>query len=447
MAEQKRARRSFAHYLRPKAAAMLALGFSSGLPFLLTGNTLGYWLRDEGTTLTAIGFLSWVGLVYSLKFLWAPFIDRLNAPFFGRLGRRRGWMMVAQVLVAAALIGMASFGISAGYAVLTVLAFVVAFSSATQDIVIDAWRIETAEDAEEQGLLTSAYQFGYRGALLVTDALILIAAEQLGWNLSYGLMAVLMAVGLTATFVVAEPAAADAVMEAREKAKPLGSARGIADAIAGPFIAFFRHWGLLALLMLAMIALYRLPDFVMGPMANPFYHDIGLSKQTVGEVRASIGLVASLAGIAAGGFAALRFDYLTALIVGGALQALAIASFSILSYSGGDLVVFSSVMVADNFSTSFAGVALTVYMSSLTSLGYTATQYALLTSAYAYFGKIAKGFSGAIVESLSHGSTLMHAYAVFFIAAGAIGIPAVILCVFLARAHGGPHREVAPGSA
>lgn len=160
---------------------MLALGFSSGLPFLLSGNTLGYWLRDEGTTLKAIGFLSWVGLAYSLKFLWAPVVDRVDAPVFGRLGRRRGWMVIAQLLVAAGLVGMAMMQLSAGLAPLGALALLVAFASATQDIVVDAWRIEAAADSDELGLLSAAYQLGYRAALLVTDAFILISASHLGW--------------------------------------------------------------------------------------------------------------------------------------------------------------------------------------------------------------------------------------------------------------------------
>src|SRR5918994_2409028 len=185
---------------QPKVAVMLALGFSSGLPFLLSGNTLGYWLRDEGTTLKAIGFLSWVGLAYSLKFLWAPVIDRVDAPVFGRLGRRRGWMVLAQLLVAAGLVSMSIMGLGAGLARIGLVALVVAFASATQDIVVDAWRIEAASDSDELGLLSAAYQLGYRAALLVTDALILISASHLGWPISYTAMAVLMGVGVTASF-------------------------------------------------------------------------------------------------------------------------------------------------------------------------------------------------------------------------------------------------------
>jgi len=420
---------------QPKVAVMLALGFSSGLPFLLSGNTLGYWLRDEGTTLTAIGFLSWVGLAYSLKFLWAPVIDRVDAPLFGRLGRRRGWMVVAQLVIAAGLVAMSIIGVGNGLARLGAMALLVAFASATQDIVVDAWRIEAAADSDELGLLSAAYQLGYRAALLVTDAFILISASHLGWPISYITMAVLMGVGLTASLVAVEPM----------RARPLDGAmipgslltgRGFFDAVVGPFVEFFGTHGWLAFLMLAMISLYRLPEFVMGPMANPFYHDLGFSKDVVGAVRGTFGLSFSLLGIAAGGFSALRFGYVRTLIVGVILQSVVIAAFAILAYAGPDVRVFGAIMAADSFGVSFAGVALVTYMSSLTSVGYTATQYALLSSTYAYVGKFAKGFSGVVVERLAVGRTLLEAYGLFFIGAGLVGIPALVLCIFLARAVG-----------
>jgi PAT family beta-lactamase induction signal transducer AmpG len=438
MTETKSARRRKRDVLaslgQPKVAVMLALGFSSGLPFLLSGNTLGYWLREEGTTLKAIGFLSWVGLTYSLKFLWAPIVDRVDAPLAGRLGRRRSWMIVAQLLVAVGLIGMAAIGLREGLAPLGGLALLVAFGSATQDIVVDAWRIEAAADADELGLLSAAYQLGYRAALLVTDALILIAASHFGWPLSYTWMAVLMGVGVSASLFAVEPART--LLEGAAKEAPLSTVRGFLDAVVGPFTEFFRAHGWLALLMLAMISLYRLPEFMMGPMANPFYHDLGFTKDVVGAVRTTIGLPASLAGIAAGGFSALRFGYFRTLIAGLVLQSVVIAAFAILAYAGPDVRVFGAVMAADNFGISFAGVGLVTYMSSLTSFGYTATQYALLSSTYAYVGKFAKGFSGVIVERLAVGRTLLEGYALFFIGAGLVGIPALILCVFLARAVG-----------
>ena len=233
------------------------LGFSSGLPFLLTGNTLGYWLRDKGTSLTAIGFLSWVGLAYSLKPLWAPLVDRVDAPIVGRLGRRRGWMFVAQIFVCLGLVAMSVIGPAGGLALLGACALTVAFASSTQDIVVDAWRIEVAGNADELGLLSSAYQLGYRAALLITDALILVAAGHFGWPISYATMAALMAVGLFATWTATEPGRADAAIASHQATLPLWTPRGFVDAVVGPFSAFFRAYGRMALLMLLMISLYR----------------------------------------------------------------------------------------------------------------------------------------------------------------------------------------------
>jgi len=418
---------------QPKVAVMLALGFSSGLPFFLSSNTLGYWLRDEGTALSAIGFLSWVGLAYSFKFLWAPIIDRTDAPIFGRLGRRRGWMIVSQLCVAFGLMALAVAGLHAGLAAVGAFALVVAFSSSTQDIVVDAWRIEAAANSDELGLLSAAYQLGYRLAVLVSEAVILISANHFGWRISYGAMAALMGIGAAASLVAVEPVRASRASDESMSAS-LWTARGFVDAVVGPFTEFFRNYGWLALLMLSMISFYQLPEYVMGPMANPYYHDLGLSKDAVGVVRASIGLVATLVGISAGGFSALRFGYLNTLIAGVILKMLVIANFATLAYTGPDLRVFGVVMFVDNFGIGFAGVALVTYMSSLTSIGYTATQYALLSSAYTYVGKFAKGFSGLMVEHLAAGRPLLQGYALFFIGSALLGLPALILCLVLARA-------------
>ena len=425
----------FKAYADTRMLVMLALGFSSGLPFLLTGATFGYWLREEGTSLVAIGFLSWVGLAYALKFLWAPFIDRIRPPFVGRLGRRRSWMLIAQILTCAGLVAMSVWGPSRGLVTLGAFALVVAFSSATQDIVIDAWRIETATNDEELGLLTSAYQLGYRIALLATDALILKIASRIGWAPSYALFGGAMAVGIAATFFAMEPMRGEKAIDQRERQAPFASIRGFADAIAGPFIQFFRAHGWAALLMLTAISLYQLPYFVMGPMASPFYHDIGLTKDQVGNARLIMGPIASILGIAAAGAFAARFGTIRALIVGGVILALATAAFSLLSMGKPSTVLFWSVMAGDSFSISFAGVALVSYLSSLTSLGYTATQYALLSSAYTWVGKILKGFSGAFITSFKASHGLMGAYEIFFIAAGLVGIPAILLFVVLEAHH------------
>lgn len=430
-----------ANLREPKVLVMLLLGFSSGIPIYLVGNTLGFWMRENGIELSTIGFLSWVGLAYSLKFLWAPLVDKVDAPLLGRwLGRRRGWMLLSQLVVAAALTGMALVQpqqgqlMLAGFAldqllVFGVLALVVAFASATQDIVVDAWRIEIASSNEQQGLLTSTSALGYRGALLVTDALILILAASAGWALSYQLMALLMGVGVVAVLMAREPAAS--VMAAQAPHASLLTPAGLFDAVIGPFVAFFREHGSWALLMLLAISLYRLPDFVLGPMANPFYADLGIAKETVGAVRGSFGLVATIAGIAAAGVCAVRFGFVPTLMAGAVLGPASNLAFAYLALHGADAGVFTAAMVIDNFCSGFAGVALIGYMSSLTSIGYTATQYALLSSFYALPGKVLKGLSGVAIEQLEVGRSLLEAYSLFFVGTALIGVPALLLCLIL----------------
>jgi PAT family beta-lactamase induction signal transducer AmpG len=431
---------------RPRVSLMLALGFSSGLPFMLTAATLGYWLRDAGTSLTAIGFISWVGLAYSFKFLWSPIVDRVDVPFLGRFGRRRGWMLLTQILVGLSLATMAVVGTKYGLPVLGAVALFTAISAATQDIAIDAFRIESADNEEELGLFTGAFQIGYRLAVLVADAAILFIASHAGdilfhdktqgWPVGYVVMGLLMGVGVFATLKMPEPARAEAVME---KKRPLWTPSGFFDAIVGPFVQFFRAHGPVALLMLLMIILFRLPEFVMGPMATPFYHDLGFSKDFVGGVRLTAGLAGTLAGVAVGGFLSASLGYVRGLIVSGLLEVVAIAGFALPALFGPSHALFAFVMFMDNFGVGAAGVALVVYMSSLTNLGYTATQYALLSSAYTWVGKIAKGFSGLEVDALHRaGHSLMESYAIFFIISGLVGLPAVLLCVLLGMIQ---HRQ------
>ena len=431
---------------RPKVAIMLALGFAAGLPFMLIGNTLGYWMREGGVDLKVIGFASWVGLAYTMKFLWAPIIDRMSAPLVGRLGRRRGWMILAQLGIGGGLVGMALLGPHSGMNFFW-LAGLTAFCAATQDTVVDAWRIEIADNPDELGLLTSAYSLGYRAALLCTEALILLLAAAVGWAVSYATFGFLMVIGVGATLLAKEPVQADAVLQAKEAEGPLWTPRGLFDAIAGPFIAFFKAHGKFALLMLVMITLYHLSDYMRGPIGNPFYHDLGLSKVTVGIVRGTVGLWCTIAGVAAGGLASLRLGYFRSLIIGAVIQPLFIAPFGVLALTGPNPAFFTVIMGFDQFAIGFSGVALVAYMSSLTSLGYTASQYAVLTSAVNFTGKSLKGFSGEIIEQLQHGRDLLHAYSLFYFGAALFGIPAVILCLILARPRAAPPGLVEPAPA
>jgi PAT family beta-lactamase induction signal transducer AmpG len=435
MTDSARRRYQFRDYLSSRVLTMLALGFSSGLPFNLVGNTLGYWLRDEQTTLKAIGFISWVGIAYSLKFLWAPLLDRTRVPLLGRLGQRRGWILLTQLLVGCGLIAMAVLGTGHGLTALGALALVVAFSASTQDTAVDAWRIESARGRDDLGLLTSAYTMGFRTALLGTEAVILPIAQRIGWNAAYIVYGALILIGIIACLTAAEPAQADKVMEEKRVNTPLSTTRGIFDAIAGPFIAFFKAHGANAVLMLLAISLFQLPNFVSGPMYNPMYVDMGLTKDMVGAVRGSFGLVGVFLGVAAGGYLSLRLGLMRAVMVGCLGQMFGTALYAVLPYAH-DPVTFAWVMALDNFAIAMAGVTLVAYMSSLTSLGYTATQYALLSSTYAWAGKILKGFSGAAVEAMAAQLGLMNAYAAFFIGCGLIGVPALVLFALLTRRPG-----------
>ena len=408
---------------------MLGLGFASGLPFLLVGNTLSYWLGDSHVNLALIGYLSWVGLAYSLKFIWGAVVDAASPPLLGRLGRRRGWMIWTQLSVALGLAGMAASDPKLRLVMLTSFALLTAFAAATQDVVIDAWRIESAADGEELDLLTASYKLGYQIAVILTGSVILLMASALGWATAYGCFAAAMAIGLTATVLAKEPERADPALSYR--ADQGFDLRRVGDAVVGPFVAFFRQWGPMALLILLTVSAYHLSDYLRGPVINPFYVQVGLQKSVVAGVRLAVGLPATFLGIAAGGMFAARFGHMPALLVGAVLQPLAVASFALLAITGPSVPTFSALMALDDFTMNFAGVALIAYMSTLTQLGYTATQYALLTSALAWTGKLLKGWSGAAVLHLGHGHAVQSAYAVFFCDAGALGVIALLLCLAL----------------
>ncbi len=418
---------------QPKIAAMLGLGFSSGLPFMLVGNTFNYWLGDAHVDLAVIGFASWVGLSYTYQFLLAPLVDSLPLPWARWVGRRRAWILLTQIIVMTGLFGMAASDPRAYLGRAVAFAVLAALGAATQDVSINAWRIETAADSMELDLLTSAYSLGYRTALVLTGSVILIMAERLGWPACYAIFAALVMVGVGAAFAAREPDLADRAMAARPG---LSLRRGF-DAVAGPFIAFFRTFGWSALLVLLTVTAFHLCDYLRGPVINPFYVQVHIPKAFVGAVRLAVGLPATMVGVAAGGLFSARFGHFRAMMVGGVLQPLAVAAFAILATTGPDPRIFVGLMAFDDFSMSFAGIVLIAYMSTLTSLGYTATQYALLVSAVNFSGKTLKGFSGEWVKALAtNGRDLTHAYAAYFIDCALVGAPALLLVVALAVVRG-----------
>jgi PAT family beta-lactamase induction signal transducer AmpG len=429
---------------RPRVGLMLVMGISSGLPFMLIGNTLGFWLADDGIKLAAIGLVAWVGMTYTIKFVWGALVDRVPLPGLSRLGRRRSWMLLAQVVAGGGLIGMGLVDPRTHLDWLVGMAIVAAIGAATQDTAMDAWRIEIAADPDELGLLTAAYTFGYKFALILTEAVILMVAKRIGWPMSYVIYGAAIGVGVIAVLLAKEPAAGDAALAAKvEDAKRNPLLAGV-DAVVGPIVEFFRTHGVgMAALMLLMISFYHLCDYMRGPMINPYYSALHLDKDNIGWTRLVLGSPAGFIGVVLGGLSSIRIGNHPTLIVGAVLQPLAVASFALLGFHGGDYALFSiggvqvtafqAVMTFDPIAMGYAGVALVAYMSTLTSLGYTATQYALLTSALAFTGKFLKGFSGEIVEALQKHLSPLVAFADFYLLSAALGIPAIVLCLILAR--------------
>jgi PAT family beta-lactamase induction signal transducer AmpG len=429
---------------QPRVALMLAMGISSGLPFALIGNTLGAWLKLAGVGNAMIGFASWVGMAYFLKFLWGAMVDRIPLPVLGRLGRRRSWMLMAQVVAGGGLIGMGLSDPKTQLGQMIVFAGLAAVGAATQDTAMDAWRIEIAADPDELGLLTSAYSIGYRVALIFTESVILLAVDKVGWPLSYVIYGAAISIGIVAVLLAREPTQADQVMRAKTAEAGRSPALAVYDAVIGPLIAFFRAHGIsMAALMLLTITFYHLCDYMRGPMSLPYYETLKIGNGAIGWTRLVFGTPATFLGIALGGISSLRLGNRPTLIVGAIIQPIAIGAFALLGFHGGDyplisaghvsLTAFQAIMTGDAIAIGYSGVALVAYMSTLTSLGYTATQYALLTSALAFTGKFLKGFSGAIVDALQQGRTPDQAYALFYLLAAALGAPAIVLCVILAR--------------
>lgn len=428
-------------YRNPRVLAMLFLGFSAGLPFMLVFSTLSAWLREAGIERATIGMLSWVGIIYSVKFFWAPVVDRLQLPVLGRrLGRRRSWMLVAQAGIALGLANMAHMEPVGHLGTVAALALLVAFSSATQDIAVDAWRIEAAPPLM-QGAMAAAYQLGYRIALMVASAGALWIAADHGWDTAYTAMAALVGVGLVTTLVIPEPDAriprdsldqeARVVAWLERKAhwpEPLRRVGAwFVGAVVCPFVDFFQRYGTrLAILMLAFIATYRLADFTMGVMTNPFYLDMGFSLKEIAAVAKGFGVFMSILGTLVGGVAVVRLGLVRTLVLGCSLIIAANLMFAVFAWTGKpSLAGLAVVISADNVAMGIAGTALIAYLSSLTSASYTATQYALFSSMYALPGKLLMGASGFVVDAIG--------YPAFFVYTATLGVPALVMLYIVTR--------------
>lgn len=402
---------------------MFFLGFSAGLPLLLVLGTLGFWLREAGIDRSTIGYLSWVGLIYAVKWIWAPLVDRLPVPILTQLlGRRRSWLLLAQLMIILGLVGMSMNDPTKSLDWMVWCALAVAFGSATQDIALDAFRIESAQ-VNRQGALAAAYQTGYRLAMIWAGAGVLWVAARTevasslnydasAWQFAYLCMAASMCVGIITVLLSREPAAV-------ELSKPKNIIAWINDVLIEPFADFLKRYKWHAVLILGLIATYRISDVVMGIMANPFYVDMGYTKDEVAAVSKIFGVVMTLLGAFIGGALTVRFGVLKMLFVGAILSAGSNLLFAWLSTQGHDLTGLIAVISADNLSSGIASAAFIAYLSSLTNIQYSATQYALFSSMMLLAPKWLAGFSGVFVDA--------YGYQNFFISTAILGVPVLFL--------------------
>lgn len=442
-------REALRSYWQPGARSMLFLGFSAGLPLLLVFGTLSFWLREAGIERSTIGFLSWVALAYGFKWVWSPLVDRLRLPWLTRrLGRRRAWMLLAQAWIMLGLCGLALSDPQQALGSFALLALWVAFSSATQDIAIDAYRIERAE-VELQGIMAANYMIGYRLGMIVSGGGVLALAEFVSptgsgyllssWSLAYAAMAGLMLVGVATTLLIDEPdRSPDAETLAREWSVdqvieeqhwlPAG-VRTVTEwfygAVVSPFVDFIRRYRWHALLILALIATYRISDVVLGVISSVFYVDMGFSKGEVALVANLLGVVMTLLGAVVGGLLVARLGVMRVLLLGGVLAAATNLLFAWLAGIGHNVAMLTLVIAADNLSAGLASSAFVAYLSGLTNVAYSATQYALFSSVMLLLPKFIGGFSGVMVDNIG--------YVGFFLITTSMGVPVLLLILLAMR--------------
>jgi len=484
-------REALAIYTRPATLALLLLGFAAGLPYMLVFSTLSFWLREAGVTAQTIGFASLIGLSYAFKWIWAPILDQWQLPLLGKLGRRRSWLFLSQLLVVMGLVGMAMFNPQQHLAVLIAFAVLVAFASATQDIAVDAYRLEIAESSQ-QAALAATYQTGYRLATLLASAGALYFAGWFGadphrysfagWSSTYLLFALLMLATLAGSLCLREPPVSERALAAADY--------GLAEQLVSVLILivllislpalltqlYNSNWSLLlengplpfvqedraflrallyllltilclsaplrrsltpvlrpvndfvsryrwqALLLLGLIATYRMSDVVLGTMANVFYVDQGFTKEQIASISKVFGLLMTLLGAGAGGLLVARFGILPILFIGGVASAATNLMFLWLLQSGAHMPLLTLTISCDNLSAGLASAAFIAYLSSLTNLKFSASQYALLSSIMLLLPRLIGGYSGAMVEKLG--------FAQFFLITALLGIPTLLLILW-----------------
>ena len=426
-------------YTKPRILGMLFLGFSAGLPFLLVFSTLSAWLSDANVSRTTIGFFSWIGIMYSIKVLWAPVVDRIPLPVLTKLlGQRRSWLLLAQSGIASGLLLLAFTTPENSLQLFALYALMVAFSSATQDVVIDAYRIE-AVDKEYQAAMAATYVLGYRVATLAAGAGALYMADFINWQAAYITMAVLTGIGIATTLIIREPEhriKADTLayeeqlinkIETKVHAKGFNQkiTEWFTSAVISPFAEFFHRTGKYALLILLLIGTYRITDITMAVMANPFYLDLGFSKSEIASISKMFGFFLTITGVALGGILVMRFGIMRILLLGGILVIASNLLFAWLSQIGPEITMLAIVISADSLAGGIATAVFIAYLSSLTNTAYTATQYALFSSLMTLFPKLIAGFSGIIVDA--------YGYLVFYFYSSLLGLPALLIILYLLK--------------
>jgi PAT family beta-lactamase induction signal transducer AmpG len=423
-------------YLKPRVLIVLFLGFSAGLPLALSGSTLLFWAAEVGVDLKTIGLFALVGTPYTLKFLWAPIVDALDVPVLARwLGRRRGWLLATQLLLMAAILFLGVSDPASAPGLVALGALMVATASATQDIVIDAFRIESL-DENEQAAGMASYVAAYRVGMLVSSAgalYVVSGFEALGftksgaWSAGYAAMAVLVVIGILTTLIATEPEKTKQADAVHERERPL---QRLKRTISGAFIDFFRYDGMfIAIVALVFVVLFKLTDALAGVMTGPFAVELGFSRTEYANIVKGVGLIALLAGGFAGGYIARAVPLAASLWIGGILQSVANLSFSWLALAGHDLWWLTVAITVENFTSAIGTVMFVAYLSALCRNPlHTATQYALLT-ALAAVGRTYLSAGAGYVASAT-------GWAWFFVICALAGIPSLLLLAWLqARGH------------
>ena len=399
-----------------KISSFTGYGFASGLPYVLIFITLTAWLRDAGVDLSLIGFISWIMLTYSLKFLWAPFVDRSPTKTFKRFGHRRSWIITMQALIIISLIALSFINPLIDLVIFAIFAFAVALAGSIQDIAIDAYRIESAK-LEDQGNLAAGYQFGYRIAILVGSSFALIFADNFSWSSAYQLMAFIMAINLVVSIYISE-----------ENPNPDLIKLNYRESLIDPIKDFFMRFGIkMASILLLIVSTYRLTDIVMGPMANPFYIDMGYTLSEIGYVVKVVALIATIVGVFLGGILIKKIGLYKSLLIGAFLVMFTNLFFSYSAVSEKNVSLLASIVAFDSLAAGIVGTVNITFLTSLVSPKYTGFQYALLTSFMAFLGKIFGGFSGVFVENFQSLYGFSYGWMSFYIFTSCLAIPAMIL--------------------